>query len=342
VQSACLSAVAVAALALACAKESTAPLPRVASVQVQPESAWVPVGGSWPFAAVARDSSGRPLFGRAIHWSAADSRIGTVSPGGAASGRDTGITTIRAEADGHVGSAVLTVLSLVADGAWPNEPQDFHAVADDGFAALSGSGWSLFDNTQNLVSLQQDSTAPFSPPFVLQYSFPIGFPGGIGPGAATRDLPNLTNVYTGIWWKVSSPWQGHPANVNKVQILVPAEGGDIYMVMYGTPGGPYELRVIPQFKNEPTNWLIPNVNHVPVTLGVWHRVEWYLSYTTVEPATGSIRWWLDGTLLGSYTNVPFPRSPMTEYKVSAIWGGLGGVKTENDYYWYDDVHLSGR
>jgi hypothetical protein len=314
----------------------------VSSVTVQPDSAWVPVDGAWPFSTLLQDASGLTLTGRSVAWSSADQTVATVTGSGLTTGHAPGATTITAVAEGKSGAGVLTVLPQ-GSGAWPNEPAVLPTIADNSFSVLNGNGWDLLDNTLGLVTLGSDPNAPLSPPSVLQYLYPIGFGGGTGPGAESIDLPSVKSVYVGTWWKVSNPWQGHPTNVNKVEIFFPAEGGDIYMVMYGTPGGPYELRVIPQFHNMPSNWMLPNVNHVPVTLGVWHRVEWLMIYnTTSSPPNGVIRWWLDGKLLGDYSNVQFPSTGLVTYKVSAIWGGVGGVKTENDYYWYDHVHISGR
>jgi len=92
--------------------------------------------------------------------------------------------------------------------------------------------------------------------------------------------------------------------------------GSAFMVMYGRPGGPYELRVFPQFKTSSDIWLTPNVTNIPVTLGQWHKIEWLLvSNTTTDPPNGICRWWLDGQLIGDYTNVKYPSEPFFEYKV---------------------------
>ena len=171
---------------------------------------------------------------------------------------------------------------------------------------------------------------------MLQYLYPVGFTGGTGPAAEWHGLPGLSQVFVGMWWKVSNPWQGHASNVNKIAFLFPGSGGDMYIAMYGTPGGPYELKVIPQFPGLPSNWLEPNVAHVPVQLGTWHRIEWLINYNG-----GVVQWWLDGQLVGSYTGVPFPSGAMTEFKMSSTWGGIGGSKSEDDYYWFDHVHVSG-
>ncbi len=313
----------------------------VAMVQVHPDSTTVPIQGSWPFTATLLDQHGNPLS-KPITWVSGDSTIATVSSAGVVTGVSPGSTTITATAEGKSGSGGVSV-AAPGTGPWPNEPTGFPVIADNPFSLLDGDGWQILDTTAGLVTLTLDLGAPLSAPSVLQYAFPIGFEGGIGPGAEWYHLPDLRQVFVGTWWKVSNPWQGHGSNVNKIQILFPGNGGDIYMVMYGSPGGPYEIRVIPQFLNMPSEWLRPNVNDVPVTLGAWHRIEWLLVYnTTSNPPNGIIRWWLDGRLIGDYNNVAFPPAPFTQYKVSAIWGGVGETKTELDFYWYDHVHISGR
>lgn len=90
-------------------------------------------------------------------------------------------------------------------------------------------------------------------------------------------------------------------------------------------------------------WLVPNVAARPVVPGTWHRIEWLLAYnTTTGPANGIVRWWLDGELIGDHTDVPFPESPLAEYKLSPTWGGVGEVKSQDDYYRFDHIYISGR
>jgi hypothetical protein len=50
---------------------------------------------------------------------------------------------------------------------------------------------------------------------------------------------------------------------------------------------------------------------------------------------------MDGILQGRYTNVRTPNDAgFIEYQFSPTWGGEGGLKTENDYFMFDSVHLS--
>src|SRR6266853_428772 len=94
----------------------------------------------------------------------------------------------------------------------------------------------------------------------------------------------------------STTWQGHPSGVNKMTFVFTGSGS-MPLIMYGPPGGPYELKFEPEFGN--TYWLEPDV-HVPVTLGVWHRVELFL-----DAGAGTADWWLDGQRIGHATGVPY-------------------------------------
>ena len=69
----------------------------------------------------------------------------------------------------------------------------------------------------------------------------------------------------------------------------------------------------------------------------WHQVEWWAKQS------GGLRWWVDGVLQGDYPSLTFP-NPFTMFQFSPTWGGYGAgdVKTEQDHFWFNRVHLSGR
>jgi hypothetical protein len=79
-------------------------------------------------------------------------------------------------------------------------------------------------------------------------------------------------------------------------------------------------------------------------LGAWHRIEWYVRYsTTATSRDGVVRWWLDGILQGQNTDLQMPGDEgFGEYTIRPVWGGVGHIKTETDRYWYGDVHVSRR
>jgi hypothetical protein len=238
------------------------------------------------------------------------------------------------------GDSTFTTLAAVLT-TWPHEPAGFTLLTDWAIGALTGSGWGTV-NSNGYASIITDLTAPVSGLAVGQWRYPIGFGGGTAPATMYYPLPNAFDEgFVGVAWKPSSPWQGHSSLVNKIFFLQSRNSscGNLYMTMYGPPGGPYDLRVAPEWGN--WNWLVPNATNVPVALGAWHKIELYFKYNTAGSSNGIVRWWMDGTLIGNYTNISFhPSGCFGEFQLSPTWGGIGGTKTETDYYWYDHVHLS--
>src|SRR5207245_10483117 len=181
-------------------------------------------------------------------------------PGGSMTGWRAGAPTIPATSEGVNGTAALTVTAPPPPpppGTWPNEPAGLTPITDWSFSALSGSGWSGWGGT-----LGVDPTAPASPPSNWEVLFPIGFVAGNSPGQRNFGFAPLpTELFIGVWWKPSNPWQ-------------------------------------------------------------YQSVGDKIFYVTDVP-------WRNGT--GVATSHMDP-----------VWGGIGGTKAENDYFWYDHVYLSGR
>src|SRR5204862_3223387 len=79
-------------------------------------------------------------------------------------------------------------------------------------------------------------------------------------------------VYVGLWWKPSSPFDLGP-NGNKIAFLFNgggAAGGQQFMILMPDR----RLHVLPEYPGD-FHWRDPNVHATEVTLGAWHRIEWY-------------------------------------------------------------------
>jgi uncharacterized protein YjdB len=322
---------------------STAP---VATVTVSPASTTVSVGGTYQFTATLRDASGNVLTGRAVTWSVSDPLVSLVDAGGLVTGLLAGSVTVTASSEGQTGTAALTVSVLSPpppSGLWPDEPTGMTTLTDNPFDLLSAPGWSIIWNDYGYVTIGSDGAAPTSAPAVLQVMYPAGFQGGSAPGTEIFPHAAAKEVFAGFWWKASNPWQNHPgSNVNKLAFWYTVSSGqNIDIQMYGP--APYHLHVVTEFPSGSFR-LTPNVTSTAVTLGTWHRIEWYVKYaTSATSGDGLVKWWLDGVLQGSYANVQTPDDAgFSEFKISPTWGGIGDTKAETDYYWYDQIHLSRR
>jgi hypothetical protein len=223
---------------------------------------------------------------------------------------------------------------------WTHQPPGFAVLTDWPLDAFSGGGWNIKNPTGD-ATIVPDTAAPVSAPNVGQWRYPAGFAGGQAPATLYHALPpSFTEGFVGVWWKPSDPWQGHPSQVNKIFFLLGGDCGNLVPVMYGPPGGPYQLRVAPEWGST-WSWLTPNASAKPIALGAWHKIELYFKYDTPGKADGIVRWWMDGTLIGDHARVAFPRRGcFAEFQLSPTWGGVGDTKSQTDYFCYDHVYIS--
>jgi uncharacterized protein YjdB len=321
----------------------------VASVSVSPAATSVTAGQTAQLSAMLRDASGNTLTGRVVTWGSSNTGVATVNGSGIVTAVAVGLATITATSEGQSGTSAVTVVATPPPGTWPNEPAGFQLISDytmsdvlphQNGAALS-DGWGINNNFSSVGAAGHadrisDATAPFSSPYVAQFNYLTGYSsGGYEPAVMYKNVGNVSEIYIGFWWKVSNPWQGHLAGVNKIvfQFLGGGGGGgQVYLAMWNNR----VLRLTTELSTGPNANFDPNVNTTLVTLGVWHRVEMRL-----RKSPSLAQWWLDGVLQGSYTNISWPSNSMDEFQIAPTWGGVGGSnKTENDYYWFDQVHLS--
>ncbi|HWC74519.1 MAG TPA: fibronectin type III domain-containing protein [Gemmatimonadales bacterium] len=236
-------------------------------------------------------------------------------------------------------------------GGWPNEPAGLTVRTDwaldqpipqgyplDEPIPGAPAGWNIVyevqpGGRQGSAVLGSDAGAPLSPSSVYDFVYPQGMVEGNAPATIYYNM-NAGEVFAGFWWKPSSPFDYGP-NGNKIAFLFNgggATGGQQFLIL--SPDG--RLHVLPEYPGD-FHWRDPNVNATVVTLGTWHRIEWYC-----QLSSGTLKWWLDGVLQGSYTDVRNAYN-FNMFQFSPTWGGnSGATKRETDHYWYDHVHISSR
>lgn len=234
-------------------------------------------------------------------------------------------------------------------GPWPNVPAGLTTLSDDPFDSLTEDGWITLqrDTTHGSgATLASDERAPLSPPSVLQFTYAKGFQAGHTPAVTYYDVVvPVKEAYFGFWWKPSDPWQNNvESGVNKLAFLLTqqtATHGEMAMIMFGTDSGPYTIQVVTEFPSD-IRRLAPNLVPTLVTLGVWHRVEWYARFSSTDSTRdGVLQWWLDGVPQGGYADLLMPDDPgFKEFQIAPTWGGVVGTKSERDFYCYDDAHIS--
>jgi hypothetical protein len=312
------------------------------------------VGGTQQFVATLRDASGNVLSGRTVTWTSSALSVATVSGSGLVTALLAGTTTITATSEGQSGTATLTVtaLSPPPSGNWPNEPSGFTVLTDyslnnaipltqSDVPIVGSNGWNSIYNGNGYVSLIGDAGAPFSAPSVVDFYYPVGFPSSIAPGTLYYDFGATKEMYVGLWWKPSNPWQGNDAGRNKICYLATASGKLIALEMFNAQA-PYSLGVVTEFPSD--NRAIQGAAPTTIALGQWHRLEWYLKYSSNgSTADGVMKVWLDGVLEINRTDLIMPADAgFGEFQLSPTFGGNGVAKTEADHFWFDHAYLSRR
>jgi len=238
------------------------------------------------------------------------------------------------------------VTLLPPGGQWPNEPAGFTPVTERSFDLLTEASWFM----SGPLTIVADPTAPKSPSLVGQITFPAGFSGGYDPAFTAIDGANsrgYTQLYVSFWVKLSSNWQGHSSEVNKIGFVWLHGNPCVFFVPTGSGSAPLAPMIWVQ--NIPTGGgrLPPNVNAVEFTRGVWHRWEVVLVVNTGDLANGEAHWWIDGVKVGEYRNIQYGTSAQSKFwgdelSWRPIWGGIGDAVAETMYMWMDHYYASGR
>lgn len=249
-----------------------------------------------------------------------------------------------------LGVLLLGNLSVcIGSTNWPNEPVGATQLTDFNFDSRCSDGWRCVYPSGKIV---QDATAPLSGPNVLQYSWVnhnftdvsnsyYTFPAG------TREF------YIGLWWKPSNPFYGWPTVQQQKLLLL--EGSHTYFSMYrkSGSGASSSYGIWNHIDGSNNNQhigsgfgqgelLFPNMSGTTVALGQWHRLEWYVKASTTPTAqNGVFRWWMDGQLLGNYTNVNTKVPTFETITLTSVWDAVvPEYSSYTDSHRYDHVHIS--
>ena len=321
--------------------------------------------------AAAKDASGTPLSGKTPTWASQNSAIATVNAStGVVTAVSAGSTRIQATIDGVVGSAPLTVYvpSVITapapssgTGSHPNEPGGFGQLAAQSFDAVENTDF--YPSGVGNPSIVTDATNPGSSTNVAQMVFPTGFGSGSAPGSEwVKHFYSKRTIYVSFWVKVSANWYGpNTSGANKILYWEMLNGSNAASMgsieLFG--GGSDNLTAglvaegIAGFVQGPDNpigapptvHLDPNVTNPVVTRGVWHHYEVLLTTNTPGLTDGSVKWWLDGTLLGNYANrIRFNSAdvPFSDVYWSPTYGGTGSPVPATQYMWLKDLYISGQ
>jgi hypothetical protein len=249
------------------------------------------------------------------------------------------------------GGATATKTFTIGIGAvgTPNEPAGYLKITERAFDAFYEDGWNL-ETSSGAVLRTDETSAPRSPNNVLRVDYPSGMPGGISQIDTEKATNLYKNNYLSFYVKLSPNFQGHDSGTNKVIFNWIHEDPAVFLSFEGTDAAGLEPQV--RLQNMPAGEtrtaLDPNVpgqENVKISRGEWHH--WELVFLANQPGSsnGTVKYWLDGTLIGEYTDVQFSGATdgaiWERIEISPIWGGTGDVVADNMWIEIDHLYLSG-
>lgn len=265
-----------------------------------------------------------------------------------------GSSTITASYNSSSAQSVVTV-SNPASGTWANAPAGGTVLLDKDFSNLTG----LVDDYSSTV-LTTDASAPVSPPNVGLHR--LGAFQREGGGQLHYNAPALyRELYCGFSWRTNAQFQGRAVQGNKVFFLRGPYMNGVFALLGGPNQGQSNFRLAFSHNTSALNnshimggdsignLAECNVGNGTIIMGVWYRIEVHIRCSTSYTARdGFIRWWINGTLVGNYTqfNYSGPNGEgANEWMMNQTWDGspdLGVINTVNWDHYVDHVYLVGK
>lgn len=237
---------------------------------------------------------------------------------------------------------------------WPNRPASFVTALDCPFNSkptpsrdAAGCG---IENFYNAGAIDQDGTAPLSPSNVYTSWLSAGQSTG---GTQLNYVTSQTyrEMYVGLMWRTNSQFSCLALADKMWFIRGPGTVGFFGM---DCTSGDTTANILfshnsPGIDNSHTCALdlglacFPNVNAFRFPLGSWVKLESYIkSSTTPTSRDGIVRWWVNGTLVGNYTNMNYGEQGLNEWIWTETWAALQPQfqKSVPLIHYIDHLHIS--
>jgi hypothetical protein len=213
--------------------------------------------------------------------------------------------------------------------------------ADQLWDRLTGNRWSYLKRSSSKdAAIVVDATAPFSPPNVLRIVFTPQLETNRDPSVHWIGLPSVSEVYATWWIKLSANWTASPAGGGKMTFLWPPQGNGVIYSAIGGSQPPHRIHIATTWPAYGYKFWEPNVSTTDVYYDRWYRIEWYVKWeTSPGTADGIIRWWVNTTLNGDYTNVRFPACCLSQFEFAPT---LQNPPPADQYMYIDHTWIATR
>ena len=235
-----------------------------------------------------------------------------------------------------------------AAGVWTNEPAGASVVMDCSFAGTPSS-CGILDVYSSAIQ-DSDGSSPVSPSGVIRSTLPVnGASGGMQLSVTTPQANR--EMYAAIVWR-TNPQFSCLALADKMWFI--RGPGTVGFFGMDCTTGDTTANILfshnsPIIDNSHTCALdlglacFPNVNGFRFPLGSWIKLESYVkASTTPTSRDGIVRWWVNGTMVGNYTNMNYGEQGLNEWIWTETWAALQPQfqKSVPLSHYIDHLHIS--
>lgn len=231
---------------------------------------------------------------------------------------------------------------------WANTPSGLAVVLDYDMNKSTLSSAGLWDVYGSSIAAT-DGTAPVSPNSVLKSRIEIGATtGGMQLNYA---YTAATDVFIGLSWRSNAGFEGRPVGNKMFFVRGPGSNGVFAwgnsaltagshsMIWNFNTGGLDNSHITGS--SDPSIPLFPNVVSGILTRGNWYRLEAYVKKSTTNTSrNGIVRWWINGTLVGNYTNINYAGAGLNEWVWTEAWDGTAISVTTPWEHYLDHLYIA--
>ncbi len=205
--------------------------------------------------------------------------------------------------------------------------RDFRSKASSATDVTGAQGWDAWlESRYPNLTLLSDPSSGGSPGGFVRYTFPAGLVSGNGPASMQYKILDKAarEIYVAVWLRYGTNW------LHSTKLWYINWSGGSYLVRGDAQNPDPAGRV---FVNGRTNHssFLPGFGNVgtsgELVRGQWHLIEYYMKLSSAPLAKdGELRIWVDGKLVASRSQWPWPgQPPYSEIKFSTIYGGMLGA-----------------
>ena len=230
---------------------------------------------------------------------------------------------------------------------WANKPATANAILDYDFDKTTLSTNGILDAYGSSIAAT-DGTAPVSPSSCIKSRIEAG--SNTGGMQLNYGFSTYSDMFVGLSWRTNATFEGRPQGNKTFFMRGPGCNG---VFLWGDSALTAGAQVLIWSFNtsgldnshitgstDPGVPLRPqNTAAATLTRGNWYRIEAYIKKSTTNTSRdGIIRWWVNGTLVGNYTNTNYAGGGLNEWVWSETWDGTPNFTVTTAWEHYLD-HL---